>query len=104
MAASQPATATAPAKKSQAVGFSFRVDTARTGVPAKLQTIKAIPDLKDNPADQSQAQLAIKIIQDRVDALPAEYDGVLIIAEGTQDLAAGRSMITVQLYGKKGHL
>jgi hypothetical protein len=111
MAASQPATATAQAKKTQAVGFSIRLDTARTGLPAKLQAVKAIPDLVDpktkqviKPADQSQAQLAVKLIQDRVDALSPDFDGVLVIAEGVQDLDAGRCVLTIQIYGKKGHI
>ena len=42
-------------------------------------------------------------IKARVAELPPEFDGALVVANGSQDTVNGRITFTAQIYGKKGH-
>ena len=91
-------------------GFTIKLDTSRTGAVDKLNAVKAGPDSKNKDgkvlveADQTQCNAVKSFIESRINALPEQFDGVLVIADGTQDLETGRSICTIQIYGKTGHL
>ena len=101
-------------------GFSIRLDTAREGIGEKLKAFKAAPDIvvrefKDKtgkvitpasttPADATLLEAVRPFIEARIAELPEEFDGMLVIANGTIDKAAGRVAATIQCYGKKNHL
>ena len=100
--------------------WAIKLDTGRENIAEKLAVFKAQPDLvvrelKDKagkvitpasvtPADPTLIEFVKAEIQKRVEALPEQFDGVLIIASGQSDMAAGRQNFTVQIVGKRGHI
>ena len=104
-------TATAQGKKTLINGFNIRLDTAKTSVAEKLKTFVAGPDSLEpktgkilQKADQTQIEQVKLDIAKLLEILPAEYDGVMVLADGMQDLQNGRLTMTIQVYGKKGHI
>ena len=85
--------------------FSFKIDSSREGALRQLDEQKSGPvDVKDFTPDETLLNAAKEFAKQRIAELPEEFDGVLMIVQGSSDKASGRYISEIQIYGKRGHL
>jgi hypothetical protein len=78
-------------------GFKFRLDGLRATVLAALPAQQASPA----NGDQSFMKPVADFITAEIGKMDGKFNGVMVLANGEFDKQTGRTVATIQIYGKK---